>query len=424
MKNYDPHPGALSRKKRVIFTIITISCSLLLSIWMANTILRKVEKYRAKRYLNYGDAVSKEGLGPGGLLKAGFEGLVHDGYGGAVKWKNNSQGFRYNKDASLTPPPGVLRILSLGDSFTAGMRIDQADTFSKLIEDWSTKSLAPTEVLISMIEHPDSGLNYLRQYGYKWSPHIVMLGITLGNDIAQSYVSRNPTSIGFWHGLEKIDIPDRCFLQRSAIKTAIIKKLYDLSRSRLSKAIFKPSDDISNYYGRKEKLKLFDATNGLGMYIKNPPHEIEDAYQRLFKILLEYKEFCGKHNIKFVVLIFPQRFQVQPGDWRATVTADNLNPAAFDLMQPNEFIRNFCLSESIPCIDPTEAMKRYHQDTGQNLYLPGGDMHWSRIGNRAWFLGAQADLKIVLQKALEPPLSKAGSRYYSVFTNQMEMKIN
>lgn len=409
MKNYDPHPGALSRKKRVIFTIITISCSLLLSIWMANTILRKVEKYRAKRYLNYGDAVSKEGLGPGGLLKAGFEGLVHDGYGGAVKWKNNSQGFRYNKDASLTPPPGVLRILSLGDSFTAGMRIDQADTFSKLIEDWSTKSLAPTEVLISMIEHPDSGLNYLRQYGYKWSPHIVMLGITLGNDIAQSYVSRNPTSIGFWHGLEKIDIPDRCFLQRSAIKTAIIKKLYDLSRSRLSKAIFKPSDDISNYYGRKEKLKLFDATNGLGMYIKNPPHEIEDAYQRLFKILLEYKEFCGKHNIKFVVLIFPQRFQVQPGDWRATVTADNLNPAAFDLMQPNEFIRNFCLSESIPCIDPTEAMKRYHQDTGQNLYLPGGDMHWSRIGNRAWFLGAQADLKIVLQKALEPPLSKAGS---------------
>lgn len=424
MKNYDPHPGALSRKKRVIFTIITISCSLLLSIWMANTILRKVEKYRAKRYLNYGDAVSKEGLGPGGLLKAGFEGLVHDGYGGAVKWKNNSQGFRYNKDASLTPPPGVLRILSLGDSFTAGMRIDQADTFSKLIEDWSTKSLAPTEVLISMIEHPDSGLNYLRQYGYKWSPHIVMLGITLGNDIAQSYVSRNPTSIGFWHGLEKIDIPDRCFLQRSAIKTAIIKKLYDLSRSRLSKAIFKPSDDISNYYGRKEKLKLFDATNGLGMYIKNPPHEIEDAYQRLFKILLEYKEFCGKHNIKFVVLIFPQRFQVQPGDWRATVTADNLNPAAFDLMQPNEFIRNFCLSESIPCIDPTEAMKRYHQDTGQNLYLPGGDMHWSRIGNRAWFLGAQADLKIVLQKALEPPLSKAGSRYYSVFTNQIEMKIN
>jgi hypothetical protein len=409
MKNYDQHSGALSREKRVTFTIITISCSILLSIWIANTILRKVEKYRAKRWLTYGDTLGTEGLGPGGLLKAGFEGLVHDGYGGAVKWKTNNQGFRYNKDVSQMPPPGILRILSLGDSFIAGMRIDQADTFSKILEGWSTKNLAPTEVLISMIEHPDNGLKYLRQYGYKWSPHIAMLGITLGNDIAQSYVSRHPTSIGFRHGLEKFSIPDHCFVQRGSIKKAIIKKLYDLSRSRFSKAIFKPSDDINNWYGRKEKLKLFDAQNGLGMYIKNPPQAIKDAYQRLFQILLEYKEFCGKHNIKFVVLIFPQRFQVQPGDWSATVIAKNLNPAAFDLMRPNELISNFCLSESIPCIDPTEAMKRYHQDTGQNLYLPGGDMHWSRIGNRAWFLGAQADLKIVLQNALESPLLKAGS---------------
>ena len=409
MKNYDQPSGGLSRKKRVTFTIITISCSILLSIWMANTILRKVEKYRAKRYLDYGDTVSTEGLGPGGLLKAGFEGLVHDGYGGAVKWKTNNQGFRNNKDVSQMPAPGILRILSLGDSFTAGTRIDQADTFSIILEEWSTKNLAPTEVLISMIEHPDYGLKYLRQYGYKWSPHLTMLGITLGNDIAQSYVSRHPTSIGFRHGLEQFNIPDHCFVQRSSIEKAAIKKLYDLSRSRLSKAIFKPADDISNWYGRKEKLKLFDAQNGLGMYIKDPPPEIKDAYQRLFQILLEYKEFCGKHNIKFVVLIFPQRFQVQPDDWRATVLANNLNPAAFDLMQPNELIRNFCLSESIIYIDPTEAMKRYHQDTGQDLYLPGGDMHWSRIGNRAWFLGAQTDLKIVLQNALESPLLKADS---------------
>ena len=262
------------------------------------------------------------------------------------------------------PAPGILRILSLGDSFTAGTRIDQADTFSIILEEWSTKNLAPTEVLISEIEHPDYGLKYLRQYGYKWSPHIAMLGITLGNDIAQSYVSRHPTSIGFRHGLEQFNIPDHCFVQRSSIKKAVIKKLYDLSRSRLSKAIFKPADDISNWYGRKEKLKLFDAQNGLGMYIKNPPPEIKDAYQRLFQILLEYKEFCGKHNIKFVVLIFPQRFQVQPDDWSATVIANNLNPAAFDLMQPNELIRKFCLSESIICIDPTEALKTYHQDTG------------------------------------------------------------
>jgi hypothetical protein len=326
---------------------------------------------------------------------------VHGDYGDAVRWKNNNVGFRYDKDVSRVPHPGVLRILSLGDSFTAGMRIDQTDTFSIILERWSTKNLVPTEVLISMIEHPDTGLKYLQQYGYTWSPHLAMLGITLGNDIAQSYAARHPTSIGFRHGLEKFNIPDHCFVHRNPIVDAIINKLYDLSRSRLSKAIFKPSENISNWYGRKEKLKLFDAANGLGMYIKNPPQEIKDAYQRLFQILLEYKQFCDKNNIKFIVLIFPQRFQVQPGDWRATVMANSLNRAAFDLMQPNKFIRDFCLGESISCIDPTEAMKRYHIERGQNLYLPGGDMHWNRVGNKALFLGAQAELKIVLQDAIE-----------------------
>ena len=404
MKNNDQLSGTSSRKKHVIFTIITISCSILFSIWIANTILRYVEKHRAKKYLDYGDTVSAEGLGPGGLLKAGFEGLVHDGYGGAVRWKNNNAGFRYDKEVSKVPKPGVLRILSLGDSFTAGMRIDQNDTFSKILERWSTKNLIQTEVLISMIEHPATGLTYLQQYGYSWSPHVVMLGITLGNDIAQSYVARHPTNIGFRHGLEKFNIPDRCFIQSSPIETKIIKKLYDLSRCKLSKAIFKPSEEIRNWYGRKEKIKLFDAENGLGMYIKNPPQEIKDAYQRLFQILLEYKQICDKNNIKFIVLIFPQRFQVQPGDWRATVLANNLNPATFDLMQPNNFISNFCLSESIQCIDPTEAMKKYHKEKGQNLYLPGGDMHWNRQGNKAWFLGAQADLKIVLEEAIDSRL--------------------
>ena len=277
------------------------------------------------------------------------------------------------------------------------MRIDQNDTFSILLERWSTKNLIQTEVLISMIEHPAAGLTYLQQYGYTWSPHAVMIGITLGNDIAQSYVARHPTQIGFRHGLEILNLPDHCFVKRSHLEAVISKKIYDLSRSRLSRAIFKPSEAISNWYGHKEKLKLFDAANGLGMFIKNPPHEIREAYQRLFQILMDYKQFCDQKNFKLVVLIFPQRFQVQPGDWRATIKANGLNPAAFDLMQPNNLIRDFCLGESILFIDPTVAMKRYHMETGQNLYLPRGDMHWNRKGNKAFFLGLQTELKVILQ---------------------------
>ena len=102
----------------------------------------------------------------------------------------------------------------------------------------------------------------------------------------------------------------------------------------------------------------------------------------------------------FAVLIFPQRFQIQPGDWQTTVAAYNLVPIAFNLMLPNKRIQEFCLRESIACVDPTDAMKRFHLESGKDLYMTQGDMHWNRLGHHAWFLGAESSLESILRTAL------------------------
>ncbi len=86
--------------------------------------MRLRERVRApapKSGLDYGDAVRADGLGPGGLLKEGFEGRVTNGLGGTVLWRNNAEGFRRSEDTPETPAPGVVRVLSMGDSFTAGI---------------------------------------------------------------------------------------------------------------------------------------------------------------------------------------------------------------------------------------------------------------------------------------------------------------
>lgn len=391
----------LSRGKRFAFAAVTVTVSIVFSLWVADTIIRKVERYRVKKYSDYAQVIRTGGVGPGGMLQEGFDDWVQDGYGSSVRWQNNSQGFRKDRDFSQTPNPGVLRILSLGDSFTAGYRVGQEETFSRLLEVWSTVNLVPTEVLISQTEHPDAGLTYLKEYGYRWSPQVVLLGITLGNDIAQSYVSRHPSTIGFRHGLENLDLPAECFIQKDRFRQFYKKSLYRIQRSRLFSAIFNSSIAINSWYGRKENLKLFDAQNGLGMYIKNPPPEIEQAYQRLFLILADYKEYCQKLRIILLVGIFPQRFQVQPGDWRATTVAYGLNADKFDLMLPNRRILDFCRRNDIACIDPTESMRKYHQKTQNNMYLPRGDMHWNRFGHRAWFDGARPALSAKLQTVID-----------------------
>jgi hypothetical protein len=393
--------AGLSRKKRIFFTLIIITGSLAFSLWIANTVVRKVGRYQAKKYPDYPQAVRQDGLGPGGMLKEGFEERVHDGYGKSVRWKNNDQGFRNDRNFAQHQAPGVLRILSLGDSFTAGYRVGQEDTFSRLLEVWSTRTLAPTEVLISQIEHPDLGLTYLRKFGYQWSPHVVLLGITLGNDIAQAYVSRHPSPIGFRHGLEILDLPPRCYNLQFQFRRFVQKALYRVQRTRLYSAIFHPPLAMTPWYDRHKPLKLFDAQNGLGMFIKQSPPEIELAYQRLLQILLDYQQFCDSRGIEFLVAIFPQRYQVQPQDWRATAIAYNLNTDAFDLMQPNKRIVDFCDLNSIICLDPTAEMAAFHRKSGKDLYLPRGDMHWNRYGHSAWFDGTRHKIQEILQTVIE-----------------------
>ena len=115
-----------------------------------------------------------------------------DGYGGKVRWTNNAAGFRSDREFTPEPRPGVLRILSLGDSFTAGYRVGQDETFSSLQEQWINRKYGQAEIMVAETSDPANALYYLDQFGLQLKPQIVLLGITLGNDISQTYQSLDP----------------------------------------------------------------------------------------------------------------------------------------------------------------------------------------------------------------------------------------
>ena len=67
-------------------------------------------------------------------------------------------------------------------------------------------------------------------------------------------------------------------------------------------------------------------------------------------------------------------------------------------MQPNDRIAAYCEREGIPCLDPTEAMAAAHERTGEQLFMPFGDMHWNAQGARAYFEGLKAQLSPELEQ--------------------------
>src|SRR5947207_741916 len=97
-------------------------------------------------------------------------------------------------------------------------------------------------------------------------------------------------------------------------------------------------ESVTSWYGGKRNPKLFDVCNGLGEYLSEAPPEILDSYERLFRVITAIKTLSAKNNFSLAVLIFPQRFQVQPEDWQCTVRDYQLNEHCFDLAKPNTLI--------------------------------------------------------------------------------------
>jgi len=363
---------------------------------------------RAGRLLDYPDTWRAGGLGPGGYLQEGFAAYVNDGYGGRAWWHNNSQGFRNTREFGREPPPGVLRILSLGDSFTAGYRVGQDETFSARLEAWANQQLGPTEVMVSCIESPATGFTYLEQSGLAWNPHLVLLGITLGNDLAQDYIARDPAVGGFRDGLDRYDLPDRNWAGPPESPLAAGPPGIDWpalltggSRLYVRLARWLPQGGSAPvaWYGATERPKLFDAMHGLGFFIEPPPPPIVAAQARHFEVLRDFQRVLAARGIVLVVALFPQRFQVQSADWAATVAAYGLREQTFDRMRPNRAILAACTEAGVVCIDPTPAMATSHKQTATPYYFPRGDMHWNPAGHQAW-------LEAVLP-ALEPHLRSA-----------------
>lgn len=389
--------------RQIRFVLVSVILSLALAVVLAEVCLGVKESYTRKSVLDYADTKRFQPLGWGGYLKENLNIFVTDGLGGQVRWTTNAQGFRSDREFGRTPPPGVLRILSLGDSFNAGFRVGQDETLAHWREAWINRKYGPAEILVAETEEPSSALYYLDKFGLQLKPQIVILGITLGNDIVEVYTGLDPhgryiltTANGTVHiepnqnsviGFDQLaayKIPPDYLKSETPAEKFIRRAGRWLTRRHLLRPFYQQHEAITSW-GDRDNLSLFDPNNGFGVFADPLPPEIEVAYQRLFRTLEAFALLCRQHHILCAVQIFPQRYQVQPEDWARAVGEYGLNPSKFNLMGPNQKIAAFCREHGIICIDPTAAMAKWYAKTPKPLYLPRGDMHWNKAGHHAFF---------------------------------------
>lgn len=99
--------------------------------------------------------------------------------------RTNNLGLRRDTPTALQKPPGVLRILVLGDSQSEGI-VENAETYAALVES-ALGRVRPTEVLNAATSGYSPLLSYLwwERYGASLQPDAVLLALYTGNDLGE-----------------------------------------------------------------------------------------------------------------------------------------------------------------------------------------------------------------------------------------------
>jgi hypothetical protein len=356
-----------------------------LGLLLAETLLSAVGRFEGRApagLADYGDIMGE--YGSAGFLKPSLN-LRVVGEKGAATVVTDQNGFRTTRQLTRDKAAGTLRVYFVGDSFVTGYRMDQPDTVGQRLEDELRRRTGRNvEVLVAGAGYPGAAAELTHRHAFEFHPDALIAGVTLGNDLSQCWIARRGLS---GHLLDHASLPPEAF-KSSYVRLLPVKLHRSLMAWRCYRRLFlalRPEGLRPWYEDSPRRVHLFDPGHSLGHFFSARPLPlVEQSFGDTLAYLGEMARDCRTNGVRFMVAIFPQRFQVRESEWAAVAFDLGLERRAFDLEQPDRRILEWCAREGVECVDLLPGFRAGSGD----LYLPLGDMHWNAAGHAlaAWLL--------------------------------------
>lgn len=362
------------------FVLLAASMAMSLLVLEAGLSLLPDHQTRAPGVLDYGDLV-----GPyhdGGFLKPNLDVRIV-GEHGPVRFVTNNRGFRNGAEVVIPKPPGVYRILLVGDSFVVGYRIGQNETIGATLEaDLRRRLGTNVEVLVAGAGHPAAYLEFVRQHANRYDPDLVLVGLTLGNDLSHAYYAARRLAFEE-QTVADARLPPDAFTDHPGRRLAIRidRTLQSWRWYEQFVHSLRPDGMTVWLSDRPFNVQVFGLNHSLGhFYARSRLPAVEASYRDLQLALAGLANVSSGNGAWTVAMaLFPQRFQVHQADWRTLSFRLALEDMAFDLDQPNRRIAAACAQVGLSCVD---LLQPFRENQADSLYLPQGDMHWNAAGHR------------------------------------------
>jgi len=248
-------------------------------------------------------------------------------------------------------------VVFIGDSFVLGNGVEHGDAVPTLVEGQLEQRGRPTEVFnFGMPDgHPGTYALLLDDaLASGFAAETVLVGTFIGND----YYDRPPPAA---EAPEAAPPPARSWRPRSQLLRVL--KLRVSQSPRMIGWTFT--------IGKALGISVYE-TSGSYIFLRDPTSEQQATFDRIVENFGAMKRRCDEAGRELRLVIFPNKIQVENGEY--------LTSATFDAGRPNRRIMEYCQREGIRWLDLLPALTAAFERGERNLFYPV-DRHMNPRGN-------------------------------------------
>jgi hypothetical protein len=298
--------------------------------------------------------------------KPNSTGIYQNGYPANA----NSRGHR-DEEMALPKPPGLFRILVLGDSFTVGANVTQEEAYPEVLETLLRARFGGhIEVVNSGTDgwDPYQYAQYFEHYGQHLEADLVLVGFFVGNDAYAPFAAVEQ--------LQTAVLGRR--VNRDTARSPLIRlKVMLYEHSHLARLLMNSGPvmvsvtrqgcaDFNDWYLRIQTARLPN-------HLKRDRNRMVAARNGVNQVL-RVRDLAAAHGVPLVVALLPDETQINP-QLRARIIKPE-EADRYDFAMPQAMLSEMFAGASVPVID---LMPEFLADP-RCLYM--NDTHWTAEGHR------------------------------------------
>jgi len=278
--------------------------------------------------------------------------------GSPIEFRNpivlNKLGFHDRDYAEARPTPKTYRVMVLGDSYVAAMEVENRQAFHKLLEarlnaeDPLGRGSYEVIAFGQGNRAQEAELNWLRTYGPRYKPDLVLLVFFCGNDVMENSPVTYGKATAFAGFYQKVIAPR---------KIALYNRLFVVRGSRLNGFV---AERVATFYAMRMYLFHRDVTReqlagpDIEVYRTPPAPEWEDAWRRTAALLGEVRQEAARQGAGYAMMVIsgPQAV-AEAGQERLKGSRDS----GMDLEQPDRWVAGWCSDNNVASLSLAKALR-------------------------------------------------------------------